>query len=794
MIWAGSWRLRAAVFLVSAVMIGAEIILMRELALRFWEHLAWLVISVALLGFGASGTMLVAVHRFFNADKQSLQYCSLLAMALSLPLCLQLGDSIDLNLIQMAWQQSQFVKLGALEAALTVPFILGGTFIALTLQDKPELVPGHYSASFIGSAAGGILILPALFLLPPRALMLACSLIIMAASLIYLRGKLQSAGWAFTASLLAFVAWQFPLESKISEDKDVPQILAMPGSEVIARRYGPQGLVQILTAPAVHAAPGLSLMNAQPVPSQLLVAIDGQISGSLYQNSSVGDFAFLDNTTQALPYQLGIFPDVLIADAAGNEPAGLALYHGALAVTELTPYRSLKQLKTSELASRINHLYRRPEISLQTDTLRGYVYRPGRSHSLIVLPLTGMDFGGLRAAAADSLLTLETLKQCFARLNDAGVLAITTYAHAPPRESLRLLSMFIDVLHESGREPCDHIVVIRNWATVTLAAANSRISAEHSETVRAFAEQKGFDLVWLPDLKPSEVNRFHILAEPQYYLAAEKLLGPQKKHVTSAYISDLASPDDNKPFFHHFGRLTMSTDLSAQLGKRSRAYSELGVMLLIGALAQAFILALVLIVLPLIPVVGLPGSKSDHLFVIGFFAAIGLGFMLLEMGLLQRLTVYLSHPVYAASAVLSGFLLFGGMGSAVSSRIKEPLTRFHCGLGAAIAAIGFITLLATDAVLAATQGLNVVAKMAIVILLIGPAATIMGMMFPLGIKRVGRGLPGLVPWAWSVNGFSSVLATLCAPLMAMQWGFDSVALAALGCYVLAALLSLRLPW
>lgn len=789
----GIYRLRIVIFLVSSVIVGAEILLMRELALRFWEHLAWLVISIALLGFGVSGTVLILVHRFFKPRRHLLQYGGLLGMTLSLPLSLRLGDAIDLDLVQIAWQPSQLLKLGALEAVLMMPFIFGGMFIALALQDRPENVPGHYSASFIGSAAGGMLILPALYVLAPRELILCGSLIILAASLFYSRSKPGAVVWTCTAVLLACMVWLFPTSSKISEDKDVPQIMAMPGSEILALRYSPQGLVQVLKAPAVHTAPGLSLMNEKPVPDQLLVAADAQVSGSLYQSGSASDFAFLDNTTQALPYQLGEFANVLIGDAAGNEQVGLALYHGVKKVTVLTTNRSLESLVTGSISPYINHLYRKPEISLQSLTLRNHLSRSDHRPSLIVLPLTGMDFGGLRAAAPNSLLTRETMKLCFERLHDSGMLSITTHAHFPPRESLRLLNMFIDILSESGREPRDHIAIIRNWATVTLTTVKSRIGIEQTAKVRAFAARKGFDLVWLHDLEPSELNRFHILEEPLYYLGARELLGSQNQEFSSAYIYNLTSPDVDRPFFHHFNRFPIPTDLSGQFGKRSRAYTELGTLLLLGGLAQTFVLALILILFPLIPLVGLPGKSPEHLFVIGFFSTIGFGFMLLEMGLLQRLTVYLAHPVYAASTVISGFLFFGGLGSAVCSRIKDPLTGFHFGLGAAVSLSGLVTLLLTGSLLTATQGLNLPAKMAVVILLISPNATFMGMMFPLGIKRVGRGLPGLVPWAWSVNGFASVLAALCAPIIAMQWGFNIVVLCAIGCYFSASLFSLKLP-
>ncbi len=786
-------QLRIAVFLVSLVIIVLEISLMRELALRFWEHLAWLVISIALLGFGVSGTILVLLQKFFKTSSSLLQYCSLLMLALSLPLSLMTADKIEVDLIQMVWQRSQIWALGALEMAFVLPFLCGGMFIGLVLQDQPDNAGGYYAASFIGSAAGGILVLPVLYVLAPRMIVVGCAILIIATSLFYVRGWVMAVTWTGAVISLAAVAYYFPYESQIARDKDLPQILAMPDSKIVVERHSPQGLVQLVEAPAVHGGLGLSLSNDKAIPGQQLVMIDGMVGGSLFQSGADEDFAFLDNTTQALPYHLADFAEVLIGGEVGTSQIGLALYHQVESVTALTENNSIRRLKTADASAYINHMYTRPEVTFLTATLRAFLRQTARNYALIVLPTTGEDFGGLKAASPDSLLTIDTFRLCFDRLHESGMLAITTHAHAPPRESLRLLNMFIDVLQESGRDARHHIAVIRNWATVTLLAAKARITAEQAAAARSFAEQRGFDLVWLPDLNPAEVNRHHILDEAQYYLAARSLLASQNRGFSSAYVYDLAGPTDNRPFFHHFSRLRQLADFSAQLGKRSRAYLELGLVLLVAALFQAAILALVLIVLPLIPAIGLPGSSVEQLCSLGFFGAIGLGFMLLEMGLLQRLTLYLGHPVYAAAAVLSGFLFFGGLGSLLSSRLQDPLTTKHCGLALIIAVAGVALLLLLEKVLPASEGLGVAARILVVLLLTGPPAVLMGMMFPLGLRRLGRGQAGLIPWAWSVNGFTSVLATLCAPLIAMQWGFAAVAWVAVGCYLSAALLSLGLP-
>ena len=787
-------RLRVTVFLVSLVTISVELALMRELALRFWEHLAWLIISIALLGFGVSGTILLLLQRFSPLTLPVLRHFSLLGLALSIPLSLGLGQAVSLDLIQMVWQPTQFLGIGLLEITFTLPFIFSGMYIGLALQDDPARVPGHYGASFIGSGLGGILVLPALFWCTPRLIMCGCAILILAASFAGVRGTVKIMGGIGTALLLAVMFWQLPRSTQISDHKDLPQLMAMPGSKIVASRSGPHGLVQIVQAPAFHGAPGLSLNNTRTLPEQLLVILDGHLAGTLYVNATAEDFAFLDNTTMALAYQLQEnHSHVLIGPEAGTDKLGLALYHGAEQITAVTDHISLAGLKKVDLAPRMGDLYGQPHVSLLTATLRGYLHNSEILYSLIDLPMTGEDFGGLRSATTNALLTLDTLRKCFSQLDDDGLLSITTHAHIPPRESLRLVNLLADLLEDSNRNPRSHLAVIRSWATVTLVAAKNEITVEQTARIRSFSDARGFDLVWLPDITSDEVNRYHVLDDPQYYLGAMSLLGEQKNRFVSTYIYDLTSPHDSKPFFHHFSRGLGVRDFSNQLGKRSRSYAEIGTLLLVGALMQASLLALLLIVLPLLPIVGVPGARSEQIMVIGFFSAIGFGFMLLEMSFVQRLEMYLGHPIYAASAVLSGFLFFGGLGSVLSARIKAPPNRRHWAIGLAIALLAVLYLTLLDGFLSLAGGAHVSVRMAIVVVIIGPLALPMGMMFPLGMKRLGHGQPRMIPWAWSVNGFTSVLATLLAPLLAMHWGFNTVGWSAAVCYALAALFSLGLP-
>jgi hypothetical protein len=384
------------------------------------------------------------------------------------------------------------------------------------------------------------------------------------------------------------------------------------------------------------------------------------------------------------------------------------------------------------------------------------------------------------------------MRLAFTRLDSGGLLSVSSQVYLPPRESLRLLNMMIEVLRETDRTPANHLAMIRNWATVTIVASERPLTAAALKSIRDFCRKRGFDLVWLPDLKKKEINRYHRLEQDDYALGATSLMGAGRRQFVEDYFYNLSIPDDNKPFFGHFSRRIPFFSHTGYPGRYGLAYAEIGTILLAAALGQAIILAGIFIVLPLVPAIRMPGKRIEQINVLCFFSALGFGFMLFEMGLLQRLTVYLAHPVWASATVLSGFLLFGGVGSSLSTLFRKRLNVVHPAVIAGVVTAGIMVVWFTELFLTLTGGLELPFRIATTYLLLAPLAVLMGMVFPLGLKRLGKAQPRLIPWAWSANGFTSVLATLCAPALAMQWGFNLVVWSAIGCYFLSALFSLKL--
>ena len=199
-------------------------------------------------------------------------------------------------------------------------------------------------------------------------------------------------------------------------------------------------------------------------------------------------------------------------------------------------------------------------------------------------------------------------------------------------------------------------------------------------------------------------------------------------------------------------------------------------------------MALVLILVPLVPGVGALRGVRGRAAALGYFGLLGAGFMLLEMGFLQKLILYLAHPIYSAAVVIASFLVFAGLGSYLSHHWPAQRRRVIALAATAVVVVASVYLLGLDAWLGRTQANPMWARLLISAGLIAPLAVAMGHLFPLALRGLAEAAPKLVPWAWAVNGFASVAATVGAPLLAMSVGFSRLVLIAMGAYALAGLL------
>ncbi len=486
---------------------------------------------------------------------------------------------------------------------------------------------------------------------------------------------------------------------------------------------------------------------------------------------------------------------MLILGAGGGADVLLALYHGVTRIDAVEIDPQFVDLVRDRYAGFAGQLYQRPEVTVHVAEARGFVAASPRRYDLIQLPL--LDSFAAASAGTVSLhesfvYTVEAFSDYLAHLRPGGYLTITRWLKLPPRDSLKLFLTALVALERSGvSEPWRQLALVRSWDATILLVKNGPLSAADIDRIRAFAEQRSFDLAYYPGIQEGETNRYNQLERPYFYEGAMAVIGPERQDYLERYKFSLVPATDDRPYFFDFFKWQALPELLSISLQSGAALIDWGYLILSATLLQAATLSILLILLPLWLGLETDATQASRWRVFVYFGAIGLAFLFVEIASIQRFTLFLSHPLYAIGVVLAGFLVFAGLGSGLAARLdarrsaalQSPPLRLAV---AAIAGLVIAYVFGLPVLFRALMALPDLAKIALSLALIAPLAFAMGMPFPLALARLKAAAPGLVPWAWAVNGCASVLSAILATLLAISFGTRAVLLLAVLLYLLAA--------
>ena len=783
----------AAVAVLSAATLGYEILLTRLFSIVQWHHFAFLAISVALLGFGASGTFLLVLGDRIRTGIEPFLALTALGFGLSAPVSFVIAERVPFNVLDAPWSPGSLGWLLVIELLLAVPFFFAATGIGRALVVFRDRLARVYAADLVGAGAGAAAAVGVLYLAPAeRALDFVCALGAVA-GLLVLAGRGSDPGCRrplllLCVAVLALSGFGVAGELRISPFKPLPQALRVTGAELAETRSGPLGMVSAVENREVpfRSAPGLSLMARAPVPEQvaLFVDADGPIP-IVGHDRSAPPPAYLGDLTSALPYGLVESPRVLVLGAGGGAAVLQALGAGARTVdaVELQPH--VVEIVRDRFRGFSGGVYENPAVRVHVADPRSFVEASGDEFDLVQVVALGSSTAGLHALEAERLLTVESVRAVLARLSAGGVAAFTVRTRLPPRDGLRLLATVLDALGaESSGPPGHRIAWIRSWSTTTLVVGRTPLSDARIEAVRAFAGARAFDLIHVSGMAPGDANRFNVLDRPYFHEAALRLLGGRGESFVREYKFDIRPATDDRPYFRSFFRWAHAGEVLRLSRQGGIGLLDVGYLALPAALVQAVVASAALILLPLLAVRRDRGGAHRWPALAGFFC-IGLAFLLIEIAFIGRFTVILSHPVHALVVVLAGFLVFAGAGSYMSAR-RGPAASIS-GPVVGIAAIATVYALLSPWLTSVLIGAPASVKIAAAIALIAPLATLMGMPFPRALARLNVVAPSLLPWAWGINGCASVIGAVLATLVAIHLGHTVVILFGVVSYVAAAL-------
>jgi hypothetical protein len=476
---------------------------------------------------------------------------------------------------------------------------------------------------------------------------------------------------------------------------------------------------------------------------------------------------------------------VLLLTPGGAHEVASALAHGSGEITavELQPGLAAlaRRADPREGLRRANA----PVTWAIGDGRRFLAQTPYRYDLVTLGPFAGGGPGaGTVSLREDFLHTVEGYLRCLKVLTPGGVLAVTNWLAVPPRAEVRSVLTAAAALRRLGRgEPAAGLVVVRSWGTVTTLVKPDGFSPADLDRIARWTAARWFDVDWRPGLA-APGTRFNFVDAPVLFEAGRAAAGGEKAaaHFAATYPFDVRPATDARPYPHAFlGRRTLRLML-----ERGRAdwlpFAEWGYVAVLGTLAQGAVLAALLLALPALFVRGrAAGERSGPL--LWYFGPLGLAYLLAEIAAIQQLTLLLGHPVYAVAAVLAAMLVGSGVGSAWSDRLAPARAR-GVTLGLALAcsalAVGLLPLVH------AVEGAGLGARALAAALVLGPLAAVMGMPFPLGLRRLAGDNTGRVAWAWAANGFASVVAAPLAALIAIEAGSEAVFGAAAAAYAVAA--------
>jgi spermidine synthase len=799
----------AALFFISAAGIAFELYIMRIFSVGSWSNFGSLVISTALLGIGLAGIILTFVEEHIR--KRPEMYLSILAIVLPLFMtgAVIVAQMVPFNPIFLASDSRQLWFIGAYYIIYGLPFFIIAAYVGITFIYLRDRIQGVYFWNMVGSGIGGLFIVLFMFFLPTQYLLLPIlALTIFAALLSCCRknGKwnfpiLYVIGLSLTA-IGSIVLTFFLGNIRISDYKDISYVRRYADSTLVHHSYGPAGEYHVYASRYFHFAPGLSdnaVLRIDNLPAQLYWGffIDGSgpigIMGSLRDEEKV----YMDYLPMAAPYTMLSNPNVLLVNLCGGINAQVALYNGARSIDILEPSVEMIRLLKDDPT-----IYRFTGNLLNTERIN-VIRGEGRSHSannaetydLIEISLVdsvGLTDSGGYTVHEDFKYTVEAFTEYFKGLKDGGILSVTVWDRLnPPRNVPRLLNTIISAMKESGfREPEKSLYsfgLLRSTSTILVKKGS--FTTRDLNDLNTFVKNCSFEIFYAPgvDLPLRDLNILMASYRYQfedstgaavmetftnadmYRTVIPRFFAGEAEKIEADYIFDIRPILDSRPYYTGFLKMD---ELPMYLDQLRDISEEWGYLLLFAMLIQACLFGLIVI---LLPVIGrrktLFKKRRGTIGIILYYAGLGLGYMLIEIYLIQRLAVFLSNPTYSTSIVITVMLISSALGNITSGLLKRYRV-FVVPIACVLISGGFLFyILGLDSFLAIFHSSSMMTRFFVAALIIAPPAFFMGVPYPNGLDSLQERKPHLLPWAWGMNGGLSLVGSALARIFSVSSGF-----------------------
>lgn len=782
-------------FLISAAAVGFEIALTRFFAVASWSEYGYWVISIAMTGFAVSGVVMVLGRAAFLRHARWLLPTLPLAMLVA-GAAGWIGTAANsfnpLELQNPTTAEAQLVNILLYYAALFPFFFLAGLAVSLNFVVHARQVGRVYGYDLIGAGFGAAAALGLMFWLHPFLLLPALLPLLALAALLSAGGAWRvAAPLALAGAEAAVLLLAAP---RVSEYKPIYAPLNVPESRVVATLLSPRGVYQLLDNFTerldVDVSNNAGALGTPPPPRSYGLYRDGARIAALPSGAPQAGYA--PATLDAAPHALLRAPRVLLLGGEGGFRAAEALALGAGAVTVVEPEPVLRGALRHGLGPSPA-----PPADPRVTLSAAHPLNLAGAYDLI-------DIGPGFLAADDQnrqAYTADALARFLGHLAPGGILSVPIGIRELPAYAVRVLATAQAALRAVGAEPAAHVVIIRSAWNVRLLLTRGAWDATRIAALSDFAEARSFDVSYAPGLDHADRTVWNDL--PPVSLDSDTV--EQGGEATDAIAREAALLLAGTPIQDAFDRSPVTADrpwlgpivrlaaLPAAIRRMELLpQAEIGLLVNVAVLVQAAVLALVVALLPLAARGALRIRAGTMGRALVYFPALGLGFLFLEIALIEHASLLLGDRTSGFALVLTTMLVCSGAGAMLAGRAERRGRALALAIGA-VGLCGVAALFLLQPAVLAALGLPIPLRAALMAAGIAPLALALGLPFPLGLDRFQAENPALLPWAWALNGAFSVAATPLANLLAHGLGLTLLLGAGLLCYIACGMAWPRSP-
>ncbi len=824
--------------LIAGAIIAYQIGIMRIFSIGTWSHFGSLVVSIAMLGFGVMSAAMCIGTGVFQRHWSLLVSLSLLSFGPLMVLGNTLAQALGFNPITLISDPEMKWKLFQLFVLYFVPFLPGALFLGLAFLRGQAVFGRVYFADLAGSGLCGMVFLVSLYFVRPHWIVMVPVAMWLVAALLWFGSARKWICCILVVIFGALSVWMSGAYQQIdvNQFKGVSYARKFPDSKRIYEAYSPFGYLEVYSSSYFHFAPGLSdnaALNLDRMPKNAYVGMyldsDGPIG--VMKEIEKALTAYFEFLPMYLPFVVKKQPEVFVVQYGGGISTKVAVAAGASKVTvaEGNPL-VLRTLRDTDI---ITKLTGRPldDKRVTVVPFDGRLYAKGVENKYDIIDLSLADSTGLSNPGGFSIVekynyTRETLQDYMRALAPSGVLSITLWNKEDlPKSVPQFFSTAVSAAWaQDGKEAKNKFFIVHTYlSTMTLMYKKDGFSAAEIKTLREYAADMSYEVLYYPGIKidasigptvfkgyrashfdlpgvekakagekPKEGDKTGESGGPRaaltwsnlYKVMLHHLMDGEFEKVQKAYVFDTRPLTNNRPYFAGYIKAHEIPNFLDQLEAVS---DEWGYLLLWATLIVAAIFGVLLMLFPMIWGWRTIFSRQPgKIGIMVYFMCLGLGYIVVEVGLIAKFIVALGNPTISASVLITGMLLFSGLGSLTSGRYLDRCRKVMPRIFLAIGALLVLGALFFDPILSVIGQWPYILRVGACLLLIAPAAYLMGFPFPMAMAMLSKlGKERFFIWAWGINGTFSVVGAVLVPIVSVLFGHQVLIFGAAAVYIIA---------